>query len=123
MKVEIQIEIEFHGNPYGAGEGKCTLTCNGATRQQGARAEGVTRNALEIGMIANACKMLNRPCEVVIYTDNPYIRNCVNNGWLESWNKNGWKRAQGKVLANRELWETLYKVLIKHKVRVERRKV
>jgi len=53
---------------------------------------------------------------VDIYSDSAYTVNAFLNGWIYSWKKNGWKKADGKAVQNVDLWEDLYKEVNKHEV-------
>ena len=53
-------------------------------------------------------KEVRRPSErVVIYSDSAYLINCCNQEWYTKWLKNGWVNAEGKNVANRDLWLAL----------------
>ena len=43
---------------------------------------------------------------VTLYTDSEYLINGVTK-WVKGWKKKGWKTAQGKLVLNQDLWETL----------------
>lgn len=42
-----------------------------------------------------------------IYSDSAYLVNCYHQGWYVGWEKNGWRNAAKKEVANRELWEQI----------------
>lgn len=99
------------GNPIGwvyviVEEGKVIVT------GQGSKNKG-TNNQAELNAVISALFYLNRKFknrEAVIVSDSQYIVKAINDGWLKSWKKNGWKRAGGK-LSNPELWKFLDKAL------------
>jgi ribonuclease HI len=44
---------------------------------------------------------------VEILTDSAYVANCFNQRWWRSWNRRGWKSAQGKTIKNQDLWRPM----------------
>ena len=48
--------------------------------------------------------------------DSAYIVNAIEQGWIESWKKNGWRKADKKPVKNVDLWEKLLELMDKHKV-------
>lgn len=48
--------------------------------------------------------ILREPCEVELFTDSQYLRNAVEKGWLKSWQKNSWRKADKKPVLNADLW-------------------
>jgi ribonuclease HI len=44
--------------------------------------------------------------DLFIYTDSDYSRNCITK-WIPGWIKKGWKTAEGKPVANRDLIENI----------------
>lgn len=43
----------------------------------------------------------------IVISDSAYLINCVEQQWWVKWQKNGWKNAQRKPVANKDLWELL----------------
>jgi ribonuclease HI len=60
--------------------------------------------------------MLNRPCEVDLYSDSAYSVNGFEKGWIYNWVKNNWKTADKKPVKNQELWQALYNLSQYHKI-------
>ena len=75
-----------------------------------------TNNRMELTAVIKALQALNEPCEVVLTTDSKYVCDAVNKGWVYSWKKNGWKKADKKPALNIDLWEELLPLLQTHKV-------
>lgn len=121
MKVAIETTIHHRGNPRGFGEATATVIFidkNGSRheREAAAAVENDTKNALTLQIVTAALRILNKPCDVELQLDNEYIKSVVNNGWLENWRQQDWKKANGKEPANVELWKNLYICLNLHKV-------
>jgi len=74
-----------------------------------------TNNIMELTGVITALEALKEPCSVTLYTDSQYIVNAINQNWLDSWQRNGWKRKSGE-LKNIDLWKRLSELLKVHKV-------
>ena len=48
------------------------------------------------------------PGPVHVVSDSTYVVNCFRQNWWAGWLRRGWKNSQGKPVANRDLWETLF---------------
>ena len=73
---------------------------------------------MEIYAVIAGLNCLNKePCSVTVYSDSAYTVNAFNEGWIYSWIKNGWKKADGKEVQNAELWKELYALTKKHTVK------
>ncbi len=75
-----------------------------------------TNNRMEILAVIEGLKRLKYACAVDVYSDSAYTVNAFLNGWIFSWKKNGWKKADGKALLNVDLWEELYDLTKYHEV-------
>ena len=76
-----------------------------------------TNNIMEITAVIEGLKMLNRPCEVEVYSDSAYVVNAFDKGWIYGWIKNNWKTSNKEPVKNKELWEELYAFTKTHKVK------
>lgn len=59
---------------------------------------------------------LNRPCRVRLHSDSAYLVSAFNLGWIDNWQKNGWKNAAGNAVSNPDLWKRLLKAMEPHDV-------
>jgi ribonuclease HI len=50
------------------------------------------------------------PIEIV--SDSTYVVKCFNDNWHQGWLRRGWKNSQGKPVANRDLWEQLFELVL-----------
>ncbi len=71
---------------------------------------------MELTAVISALKALKEPCEVSLTTDSKYVCDAVTKGWVYSWQKNGWKKADKKPALNVDLWKQLLPLLEKHRV-------
>ena len=75
-----------------------------------------TNNRMELQAVVEGLRALTKPCRVLVHTDSAYVRNAVRKGWIDGWQRNGWRNAAKKPVANRELWETLLEAMREHDV-------
>ena len=54
-----------------------------------------TNNKMELMGVIKGLESLTRPMPVLIITDSQYVKNGFSEGWLENWQKNGWKTKSG----------------------------
>lgn len=47
------------------------------------------------------------PGRVEIRSDSTYVVNCFRDRWWANWRRRGWRNAQGKPIANQDLWAQL----------------
>ena len=75
-----------------------------------------TNNRMELTAVIKGLEALKEPCIVKLTTDSKYVCDAILNGWVYSWQKNGWKKADKKPALNIDLWETLLPLLETHEV-------
>ena len=112
LKVNIYIYIRQKGKLQGMGSASALLEYADSkgmvhTRTADVPEKDCTRNRIALEVTVMALKMLVKPCEVVIHTDNRYIKSCIANGWLEKWQQDGWVKPDGSAPANINLWRDL----------------
>ena len=103
------------GNP-GAGGWGAILIYNGRERELSGGEESTTNNRMELMAVIMGLKALKYPCTVEVYSDSAYTVNAFANGWISSWKKNGWKKADHKPVLNTDLWQELLSLSEKHEV-------
>jgi ribonuclease HI len=69
---------------------------------------------MEITAVLEGLAALKEACIVELYTDSQYVRKAVTDGWLENWQRNGWRTSAKKPVKNRDLWERLLPMLTRH---------
>ncbi len=75
-----------------------------------------TNNRMELLAVIEALTKLNRSCKVTLYSDSKYVIDSITKGWVYSWAKKGWKKSDGKIALNIDLWERLLPLLKTHDV-------
>ena len=121
-KVNIYIETSRRGPSKGPGEYMYLIefmsekTGEPITRQGTEHFEATYENELALRAIIAAGKRFTKPCSIRIFTGCNHILSTVHNSWHIQWQKNGWKKANGRSVKNVELWEELVAVLAPHSV-------
>ena len=77
---------------------------------------GTTNNRMELTAAVRALTALKKPCTVSLTTDSQYLKRAFTDGWLETWQKNGWKTAAKKPVKNKDLWLELLKLAQTHEL-------
>lgn len=75
-----------------------------------------TNNRMELLAVIVALETLKKESKVALYSDSKYVLDSITKGWLNSWQKKGWKKSDGKQVLNIDLWERLVPLLSKHDI-------
>ena len=113
--VQIYTDGACSGNP-GKGGWAAILVYGKKEKELVGGSESTTNNRMELSAVIEALKALKEPCEVKLTTDSKYVCDSVTKGWVYSWQKNNWKKADKKPALNVDLWEELLPLLEKHTV-------
>ena len=103
------------GNP-GPGGWAAYLEFKGKTKTISGGESPTTNNRMELTAAIMALKALKRPCRVIIHSDSALLVNAFTKGWIENWQRKGWKKADKKPVENQDLWKELLAVMNKHEV-------
>ncbi len=114
-KVEMFTDGACSGNPGPGGWGTI-LRYKGVEKELSGGDHETTNNRMEMTAVISGLKALNEPCEVDLYTDSKYVCDSVVKGWVYSWKKNNWRKADKKPALNVDLWEDMLLLLEKHNV-------
>jgi ribonuclease HI len=112
-KVTLYTDGACSGNPGVGGYG-AVLIYNGHEKRLSGAEDNTTNNRMELFAVISGLRCLKEKCEVTIYSDSAYTVNGFNNGWVYSWAKNGWKKADGKSVLNVDLWQELLELVNQH---------
>ena len=103
--ITIYTDGACRGNPGPGGWG-AQLDYQGTIKQlKGGEAE-TTNNRMEMTAAIRALQALQKPCEIVLYTDSTYVLKGVTE-WLPNWKKRNWMTAAKKPVKNADLWKVL----------------
>lgn len=114
-KVQIFTDGSSLGNP-GAGGWCAILRYNNHEKILKGGKKQTTNNEMELKAVLEALKTLKQPVEATIFTDSKYVVNGINE-WVYKWAKNGWKTSKKKDIEHKEMWQEIYSLLQKHKVK------
>ena len=113
-KVSIFTDGACRGNPGPGGWG-ALLRYNGHEKRLKGAEANTTNNRMELTAAIKALEEIKETCEIVLTTDSNYVRHGITE-WLPGWVKKGWKNANKKPVANRDLWETLDELSQQHEM-------
>ncbi|MEX2501218.1 MAG: ribonuclease HI [Trueperaceae bacterium] len=85
-------------------------------RTDAAYEPNTTNNRMELTAAVEALRALREPCRVRLVTDSQYLKKAFTDGWLDTWQRNGWRTAARAPVKNRDLWEELLKLTERHDV-------
>lgn len=113
--VEIYTDGACTGNPGRGGFG-AVLIYNGNEKQISCGYRKTTNNRMELMAAVESLGLLKEPCNVTLYSDSKYLTDAINQKWLFTWQKNGWKKSDKKSVLNTDLWTKLLNLLEVHNV-------
>ena len=115
-KIELYTDGACSGNP-GPGGWACILIYNNSEKELSGYDPETTNNRMELMAVIKGFEALREPCQVTVYSDSSYIVNAFNQGWIENWIANHWKRGPRKEpVLNKDLWKKLLSLIKKHQV-------
>lgn len=103
------------GNPGPGGWG-ALLIWNGKEKALSGGHLASTNNRMEMQAVIEGLKALNKKCHVKVHSDSALIINAFTKGWIQNWQKKGWKKADKKPVENREIWEEMIRYVNQHQV-------
>ncbi|PYN15918.1 MAG: ribonuclease HI [Candidatus Rokuibacteriota bacterium] len=103
------------GNP-GPGGWAAIIIDGGQERTVSGADPRTTNQRMELLAAIEGLAAIPSGKRVLLHSDSAYIVNCFRERWWERWQKNGWKNAQKKPVANRDLWERLLAESQRHDV-------
>ena len=114
QSVTIHTDGGCQGNP-GPGGWAAVLVSGPHRKELSGAVPATTNNRMELRAAIGALEVLNRPCQVALYTDSSYLKDGITR-WIHGWKRNGWKTAAKEPVKNEDLWRRLDKALATHTV-------
>ncbi len=103
------------GNPGRGGYGT-VLLFGDARKELSAGFRRTTNNRMELlGAIAGL-EALTKPCQVELWSDSQYVIHALTKGWLDGWQKRGWRTSQKEPVKNQDLWQRLLRAAEPHTI-------
>ena len=113
-EITIYTDGACSGNPGKGGWGAILIYAKKEKYLSGSN-QLTTNNQMELTATIEALKAIIKPRNIALYTDSQYVKNGITS-WIFNWKKNGWKTANKKPVANRDLWMELDKYVKFHSV-------
>ena len=70
-----------------------------------------TNNRMELMAALEGLAAAPAGADIELVTDSTYLANAISQGWLDGWQRRGWRTAAKQPVANRELWERMIREL------------
>jgi len=116
--IELFTDGACSGNPGPGGWG-VVLRYQGHEKELCGGESDTTNNRMELTAAIMGLSALKEPCKVRLVTDSKYVADGITKGWAQSWQKNGWRKADKKPALNPDLWEKLLELIKTHNVTIE----
>jgi len=113
--VDVYTDGACSGNP-GPGGWAAILRFGVHEKELSGSMPHTTNNRMEVFAVISALGALKERCHVRVHSDSTYVVNAFKQGWLENWQRRGWKTSDGKPVENQDLWRLLQIVVRKHEV-------
>lgn len=113
--VEIYTDGACSGNP-GPGGWAAVLKYKGNRKEISGGVKATTNNRMELQAAIEGLAALKESCQVNLYSDSAYLINAFKQGWLDNWQRNGWKNAKKQPVENQDLWQQLLSLNRKHQI-------
>lgn len=99
------------GNPGPGGYG-VVLRCGGHEKEMSGGFVRTTNNRMELLAVIKGLEAIKWDNAVVeVFSDSTYVVKAVNEGWLQGWERKGWKKVK-----NPDLWQRFLEVYRRHRV-------
>ena len=115
-KIKIYTDGACSGNPGKGGWGAVLIYSDKDEEIYLSGADKLTtNNKMELTATIESLKLIKKPNDIELYTDSQYVKNGISL-WIINWKNNGWKTANKKPVANKELWIELDEIVQFHNV-------
>ncbi len=95
------------GNPGPGGYG-AIITRDGREKVLQGGYRLTTNNRMELTACIVALQEVKGCMEkIVLYSDSSYVVNGISKGWARKWRNNNWRKSDGKLALNSDLWREL----------------
>jgi ribonuclease HI len=114
-EVTIYTDGACTGNP-GAGGYGVVLLYGEHRKELSGGFRRTTNNRMEILAAIIGLEALKTKCAVTIYSDSQYVVNSIAKGWAKNWRAKGWRKKDGAMAVNPDLWAKLLDLCSQHQV-------
>ena len=123
MNVSVYTDGSCDGNP-GRGGYAAIIKTGRCFKEVVGSIPYATNNRMELQAVIKGLAEV-RPCsDVTVFTDSAYVEQAVNQGRLEVWKENGWRRIRtGEPIRNKTDWLVLLDTIQEKKLNVRFQKL
>lgn len=75
--------------------------------------DDTTNNRMELLAVVKALELLQDACVVKLYSDSKYVVDGINSN-MSKWVERDWHTSIGTEVSNRDLWERIFDLSLKH---------
>lgn len=112
--IKLYTDGSSRGNPGPGGYG-AILTYQGHEKMLSGAFRTTTNNRMELLAVIKGLEAITKDAqEVMVYADSKYVVNAVMQGWLNAWERQGFKKKK-----NIDLWKRFLKVYRRHNVKIK----
>jgi ribonuclease HI len=112
--VEIFTDGACSGNPGPGGYGAILKYGQNVKEISGCEPH-TTNNRMEMMAVIQSLRQLKRPCKITLVTDSNYVVKGMTQ-WVHGWIRRNWVNSQKRPVLNRELWEEILELSLKHQI-------
>ena len=116
--INIYTDGACSGNPGPGGWGMCVTQDNEQIFEDSGFYTQTTNNRMELTALLQALDfsydiLLDDPTivSINIFSDSKYVVDAITKGWLDKWNRNGYKKADKTEVLNQDLWIPIHSML------------
>lgn len=113
--VDLYTDGACSGNP-GPGGWAAILKFGEHVKEVSGSMPQTTNNRMELFAVISGLGTLKQGCRVAVHSDSTYVVDAFNKGWVDNWQKNGWRTADKKPVENQDLWRLLLLTMRRHQV-------
>jgi ribonuclease HI len=112
--IDIWTDGACSGNPGPGGWG-AVLKAGETEKEISGGEPATTNNRMELMAAIEALTALKKPSKVKLHTDSQYVMKGLTE-WMPNWKRRNWRTADGKPVANVDLWKALEAAAARHTV-------
>lgn len=96
-----------------------TMSDRPAKKELSASEPKTTNVRMEMTAVYKGLSAIKTPSQdITVVTDLEMIVKAFNEGWIQTWQANGWKKSSGEPVANQDLWKAIADTITAQKHRV-----
>jgi ribonuclease HI len=112
--IDIWTDGACSGNPGPGGWG-AVLKAGEIEKEISGAEPATTNNRMELMAAIEALGALKKASNVKLHTDSQYVMKGLTE-WMPNWKRRNWRTADGKPVANVDLWQALEAAAARHTV-------